>query len=195
MIPMPRQVSDIPRPQWRREKYSAVAAAQHHGATWQPVGPTGTRLPQRPDRSILSEAIPLFFIGRNSDGFWVARSAEGNVGGIFLLKRSALLFAKRNTQPWACATMLVSERFELDIENKGNPLVVRLGVARRLVLRLAQRLAACTGKLAAAGWMVVARFSTALAEQRIHRSLIEAELYLNRYKHSSKNDDDLPIVR
>jgi hypothetical protein len=28
-----------------------------------------------------------------------------------------------------------------------------------------------------------------------HRALIEAELYRNRYKHSSKNDDDLPIVR
>ena len=24
---------------------------------------------------------------------------------------------------------------------------------------------------------------------------IEAELYLNRYRHSSKNDDDLPVVR
>ena len=25
--------------------------------------------------------------------------------------------------------------------------------------------------------------------------MIEAELYLNRYKHTSKNDDDLPVVR
>jgi hypothetical protein len=166
---MPRQVSNIPRPHRRREKYSAVAAPKHHGATWQPVGRTATRLPQRPDRSILSEAIPLFFIGRNKDGFWVARDAEGSVGGIFLFKRSALLFAKRNTQPWGCASMLVSERFELDIENKGNPLVVRLGVARRLGLHLAQRLAACAGKLAAAGWMPIARFSTALVEQHVQR--------------------------
>jgi hypothetical protein len=43
--------------------------------------------------------------------------------------------------------------------------------------------------------MVIVRFSTALAEQRMHRALIEAELYLNLYTHSSKNDDDLPIVR
>ena len=32
------------------------------------------------------------------------------------------------------------------------------------------------------------------AEARMQKAMIEAELYLNRYKHSSKNDDDLPIV-
>jgi hypothetical protein len=35
----------------------------------------------------------------------------------------------------------------------------------------------------------------AIAEARMHKAAIEAELYLNRYKHSSKNDDDLPVVR
>lgn len=34
----------------------------------------------------------------------------------------------------------------------------------------------------------------AAAEARMQRARIEAELYRNRYKHSSKNDDDLPIV-
>ncbi|HZL27461.1 MAG TPA: hypothetical protein VFC39_13130 [Acidobacteriaceae bacterium] len=197
MITMSLQGSDIPHPKRRRAKRPAAASrGQRHGLTRQPVAPNAaTRLPQRPDLSILSEAIPLFFIGRNKDGFWVARDADGRIGGIFLLKHSALRFANRNTQPWGCATMFVEERFELDIENKGNPFVARLGAAKRLVSRLAQRLAASTGKLAAAGWMVVARFSTALAEQRMHRTLIEAELYRNRYTHSSKNDDDLPIVR
>jgi hypothetical protein len=33
------------------------------------------------------------------------------------------------------------------------------------------------------------------AEARQHKAAIEAELYLNHYKHSSKNDDDLPVVR
>jgi hypothetical protein len=33
------------------------------------------------------------------------------------------------------------------------------------------------------------------AEARQHKAAIEAEFYLNRYKHSSKNDDDLPIAR
>ena len=35
----------------------------------------------------------------------------------------------------------------------------------------------------------------AIAEARMQRAAIEAELYFNRYRHSSKNDDDLPIVR
>ena len=35
----------------------------------------------------------------------------------------------------------------------------------------------------------------AIAEARLQKAIIEAELYRNRYLHSSKNDDDLPIVR
>jgi hypothetical protein len=35
----------------------------------------------------------------------------------------------------------------------------------------------------------------AIAEARMHKAAIEAELYRSRYRHSSKNDDDLPIVR
>jgi len=35
----------------------------------------------------------------------------------------------------------------------------------------------------------------AIAEARTHRAMIEAELYLKRYKHSSKNDDDLPVLQ
>ena len=35
----------------------------------------------------------------------------------------------------------------------------------------------------------------AIAEAHMHRAMIEAELYLRRYKHASKNDDDLPVLR
>lgn len=35
----------------------------------------------------------------------------------------------------------------------------------------------------------------AIAEARMHRAMIEAELYLKRYKDASKNDDDLPVLR
>ena len=35
------------------------------------------------DASIVSDAIPAFFIGRNGDGFWVARDAKGRIGGHF----------------------------------------------------------------------------------------------------------------
>jgi hypothetical protein len=39
------------------------------------------------------------------------------------------------------------------------------------------------------------RTMQAVTEARMHQVAIEVELYRNRYKHSSKNDDDLPIVR
>jgi hypothetical protein len=197
MITMPLQDSDIPHPQrWRAKRPAAAGRVKRHGPTRQPVAPTAAaRLPRRPDPSILSEAIPLFFIGRNKDGFWVARDADKSVGGIFLLKHSALRFANRSTQPWGCATMCVSERFELDIENKGNPLVARLGAARRFVSFPAQQLIASVRKMTAAAPTLIARLSRALAEKRVHRVAIESELFRGRYKHASKNDDDLPIVR
>lgn len=37
--------------------------------------------------------------------------------------------------------------------------------------------------------------SNAHAEARLHRAMIKAELYRNRYRHASKNDDELPIVK
>jgi hypothetical protein len=35
----------------------------------------------------------------------------------------------------------------------------------------------------------------AIAQARMHRAMIGAQLYLNRCKHASKNDDDLPVLR
>lgn len=81
------------------------------------------KFPRRPDSSTISESIPLFFIGRNRNGLWIAREAEGRTGGIFLLKRSALRFGQKNSGPSGCATMLVADRLELDVESHGNPLV------------------------------------------------------------------------
>ena len=81
------------------------------------------KFPNRPDPEVLSEAIPLFFIGRNENRPWVAREAEGRTGGIFLFERSALRFARRNSAPDGCATMFVREPLELDVKNQGNPLI------------------------------------------------------------------------
>ena len=100
-----------------------------------------TELPPRPDPGILNEAIPLFFIGRNEDGFWVVRESDGQTGGIFLSKQSALRFANRSAQSGGFAIMLLSKRFELGVENEGNPLATPLAAARRIVLQLAQRMA------------------------------------------------------
>jgi hypothetical protein len=102
------------------------------------------------DPSIVSEAIPAFFIGRNRDGFWLARDARGNIGGMFLLESSALSFARRHSRPAGCATIFPSERFELDLENRGNPLIVHLVPLMRLAMRGRQRAMTFIGRLAEA---------------------------------------------
>jgi hypothetical protein len=97
---------------------------------------TGAQFPRRPSSSALSESIPLFFIGRNKAGLWVVREAEGRTGGIFLFMESAMRFAGKHSLPAGCATMFLSERFELDVENRGNPLVGRLDAALHRVAAL-----------------------------------------------------------
>jgi hypothetical protein len=44
--------------------------------------------------------------------------------------------------------MFLSERFELDGENGGNPLIVYLGPVKRAPVRLAQRLSPFVGRVA-----------------------------------------------
>ena len=99
------------------------------------------------DPGIVNETIPAFFIGRNKEGFWVARDVNGQIGGIFLLENSALSFARRNSGAAGCATIYLSERFELDLENRGNPLVVQLGTLIRFARHHRQRLAILIGKM------------------------------------------------
>jgi hypothetical protein len=48
--------------------------------------------------------------------------------------------------------------------------------------------------IASAGRLIVL-LAQAYAEARMHQAKLEVELYRNRYKLASKNDDDLPIVR
>jgi hypothetical protein len=90
---------------------------------------------------IVSEAIPQFFIGRNKEGFWVARDAKGKAGGLFLFENSALSFARKNSQPAGCATIYPSGGIELDLENMGNPLVAQLRPLKRLAMLARQRMA------------------------------------------------------
>jgi hypothetical protein len=95
------------------------------------------------DPDIVSVAIPAFFIGRNRAGFWVAREANGRTGGLFLVKSSAIDFANRQSAPARCALVFPAGTFELDIENRGNALLVLAGRAwnwsRRVALRLTGR--------------------------------------------------------
>jgi hypothetical protein len=99
------------------------------------------------DPDVVNEAIPAFFIGRNMEGFWVARDVHGQIGGIFLLENSALSFAKQNSGPAGCATIFPSERFELDLENKGNPLAAYLGSLVQFATRSWQKMVAVIRKM------------------------------------------------
>lgn len=105
------------------------------------LGPAATRarhrFPRRSDARVLSEAIPLFFIGRNQNRLWVAREAEGRKGGVFLFKASALRFAARHSAPAGCATMFLSERFDLDVANEGGWFAAGLDALLRAAARIA----------------------------------------------------------
>jgi hypothetical protein len=107
----------------------------------QALGPSNATACFEPlDPGVISASIPTFFVGRDRDGFWLARDAKGERGGIFLLKSSALAFARRAARPLGCATIFPSERFELDVENHGNPLARYLKPLFRLVASAREKL-------------------------------------------------------
>lgn len=91
------------------------------------------------DPDVVSAAIPAFFIGRNQAGLWVAREARGRIGGLFLFKSSAIDFANRHSAPARCALVFPTGTFELDIENRGNPLISLAAQVKRLFARFAAR--------------------------------------------------------
>ena len=101
----------------------------------QPDATGSTRFPGRPNSRILSEAIPLYFIARNQNGLWVVHEAAGRCCGVFLFRRSALRFARKSSAPAGCATMFLTERFELDAHSQGNALVVWIDAALRMAAR------------------------------------------------------------
>jgi hypothetical protein len=152
-----------------------------------------SELPQRPDDSILSEAIPLFYIGQNHNGFWVVRDSEGRSGGLFWRKQSALHFAKKKSEPSGCALMVLDEPLELDIENRGSRIVGLLGATLNAAARCAPALVSFIGAMVAKWLKLVRRISRARAAERRHREALETELFHGQYTLSSKNDDDLPI--
>jgi hypothetical protein len=109
------------------------------------------QLPPRPDSSVLNDSIPVFFVGRNAAGFWVARQAEERCGGLFFLKRSAKRFARNQTSPWGYATVFLDTPLELDAPNQGNrlvrPVAAAVAIAERRVPALVTFL-----RMAASEW-------------------------------------------
>lgn len=132
--------------------------------------------PQRPDPSIVSRAIPLVYVGRNRDGFWVALDADTRIGGVFLFKSGALRFGHRRRNGILSATMEMAQ-LELPGRNRGNPVVGYLVATRHAAARVLSKLAAPFGRPLAAMHKVLARLAVARASARIHRAAIERELY------------------
>jgi hypothetical protein len=152
-------------------------------------------LPPRPDSSVLSDSIPLFFIGQNRDGLWVAREANGQMGGLFLLRSSALRFAKKNSHPAGCATMLLTQPLEFDVVNQGGLFATRLAAAVEAAARGTPTLGAFVGIVVVEWRKLVNQISRAVAGARRNRGTIERELFEGQYTVSSKSDDDLPVTR
>ena len=157
------------------------------------VSTTATQLPRRPDASALSEAIPLFYIGRNKSGLWVVREAAVGSGGLFFLKQSAARFARQQSEPAGCAMMYLAEPFELDVVNQGSRIAGLLAAASKPVARRAPLLVNFIGSVIAEWRKLVTEISNAFSSQRRHRDAIEKELFRGQYTLCSKNDDDLPI--
>lgn len=154
--------------------------------------PLTSRWPQRPSAHIVSETIPVFFIACNSDGFWIARDAAGQTGGIFLTKRSALRFAKRLSGPFGGATVFLPDRIELDIKDQGDRIAAFVANIKR---RLVGTFRKGVRKLLASQQILLATISQARSDERRNRAAIERDLFQGRARYSTKNDDDLPVIR
>jgi hypothetical protein len=159
----------------------------------QAASAAATQLPRRPDASALSEAIPLFYIGRNKSGLWVVREAAGGSGGLFFFKQSAARFARRQSEPAGCAMMFLAEPFELDVENRGGRVAGLFAAAGEVAARRAPLLGGFVGSAIAEWRKLITEISNACSSQRRHRDAIEKELFRGQYTLCSKNDDDLPI--
>ena len=188
--------SRVLRELWPGEMHLAyVGRGQGAAAPRRPqaASATATQLPRRPDASALSEAIPLFYIGRNKSGLWVVREAAGGSGGLFLFKQSAARFARKQSEPAGCAMMFLAEPFDLDVDNQGSRLAGLFAAASEVVARHAPLLVRCIGSVVAEWRKLIAEISDAFAGHRRHRDAIEKELFCGHYTLCSKNDDDLPI--
>ena len=135
---------------WRSEDstaYGTSITSFSQPSTLPTEEPTRFTTPfQSLDTSIVSDNIPTFFIGRNKEGFWVARDVKGKIGGIFLFESSALSFARRKSRRTGCATIYQSETFELDLKNRGNPFIAYLGPLRGLAIGYQRRISAFIDK-------------------------------------------------
>lgn len=150
---------------------------------------TPIEFPPRPDPTVINETIPLYYIGRNNAGLWVAREAQGRRGGMFLLKSSALRFAKAESEPSGCATIFLDKPFELYVREQAADSAMALATPR-----FAPKIAGFVVAAARAARKLITRLIRASASERMHRRAIEKELFGGQCALSTKSDDDLPPI-
>jgi hypothetical protein len=129
---MPHAASEVERMRWaapQEDAQTAATTASSPDLTFAPLDP-----------NIVSATIPAFFIGRNTQGFWVARERNGAIGGIFLLKSSALSFARSQGGEAGRATIFPASRFELDVRNDGNRLLNLAAPLMRKIMQLCRQI-------------------------------------------------------
>jgi hypothetical protein len=114
----------------------------------------------RPEANSADCDAVRFLIGKNKDGFWVAREENGCAGGIFFTEHGARQFAKRWATPLGCTTKRISEPLELDFKGGGNifiPLIARFKGAYRVPAPLRDVMSVVLGlaALATAVWLTI----------------------------------------
>ena len=129
------------------------------------------KFPQRPDLTVLSETIPLFYIGQSRHGFWLVREADGRSGGLFLFRRSAVRFARKKSTPGGYAIMFLNESFELDLENQGSRFIAPVAAAMDVVAARAPTFAAFVATAVLEWRKLLSQLSRAVAGERRNRAL------------------------
>jgi hypothetical protein len=149
------------------------------------------KLPTRPDASAINPSIPLFYIGRNSKGAWVACAADGQSGGLFVLKQSAARFARRQCAPAGCAIMYLAAPLELDIgrDGKGAPVSMQSGA-----IPFAKAAAGLVDAMIKTWRRFIAHLTSMRDAGYRNRAAVERDLFHGQYALTSKNDDDLPVL-
>lgn len=151
---------------------------------------TVVKFPKRPDLTVLSETIPLFYIAQNNHRFWVAREADGRCGGVFLLRRSAVRFAQQQNALGGCAIMFLDEPIELDVKNEASRIVEPFTEIIDLVRRRAPTFRVFVSMMLAK-WRKLDRQILLFCSSE-PKDLAAPELVRSGYKASSKNGDNLP---
>ncbi len=71
---------------------------------------------QPPSPVAADQAAPLFFIGRDSHGNWVAQDTSHRRGGIFVDRAEAVRFARAENGKHLDAVVMVPGVLELDLD-------------------------------------------------------------------------------